>query len=172
MREVLKLFVQLSFLRRGPQDLPASGLLLVLTVAAYVVVNCLFSSVFPPASDWPALLLVDVAFLLLWNALLLRIAGRPERTLQTTTAVFGYQLLLAPLLVVLQWLALRFHGDSVWEGPLVAAGLVLLVWLVAANSRIVSAALEWSITASVALVIVQTVAEELLQLTLLAPARN
>jgi hypothetical protein len=54
----------------------------------------------------------------------------------------------------------------------VAAGLVLLVWLVAANSRIVSAALEWSITASVALVIVQTVAEELLQLTLLAPARN
>jgi hypothetical protein len=171
MREVLKLFAQILLLRRGPQDLPASGLLLVLTVVAYVVVNSVFSSVFPPAPEWPSLLLVDVGFLLLWNALLMKAAGRPERTLQTTTAVFGYQLLLSPLLVILQWLAQRFHGDPTWEGPVVAAGLVLLVWVVAANSRIVSAALEWSITAAVALVIVQTLAEELLQLTLFVPAK-
>jgi hypothetical protein len=172
MREVLKLFAQILLLRRGPQDLPASGLLLMLTVAGYVGVNCLFSIVFPPARDWPTLLLVDVGFLLLWNALLLKLAGRPERTVQTTTAVFGYQLLLAPLLVTLQWLAQRFHGDPTWEGPLVFAGLLLLVWLVAANSRIVSAALEWSITASVALVIVQTLAEEMLQMTLLVPGKS
>lgn len=172
MREVLKLFAQILLLRRGPQDLPASGLLLVLTVVAYVVVNCVFSYLFPPAREWPALLLIDVGFLLLWNALLLKAAGRPERTLQTTTAVFGYQLLLSPLLVILQWLAQRLHGDPTWEGPMVAAGLVLLVWVVAANSRIVSAALEWSITAGVALVIVQTLAEELLQLTLLVPAKS
>ncbi len=172
MREVLKLFAQILLLRRGPQDLPASGLLLALTVAAYVVVNCLVSSVFPPALDWPALLLVDVGFLLLWNALLLRLVGRPERTVQTATAVFGYQLLLAPLLVVLLWLAPRVHGDPAWEGLVEAATLVLLVWLVAANSRIVSAALEWSMGASVALVIVQTLADELLQLTILVPAKN
>jgi hypothetical protein len=172
MREVLKLFAQILLLRRGPQDLPASGLLLILTVAAYVGVNCLFSSVFPPARGWPALLLVDVGFLLLWNALLLKVAGRPERIVQTTTAVFGYQLLLAPLLVPLQWLAERLHGDPTWQGPLVFAGLVLLVWLIAANSRIVSAALEWSITTSVALVIVQTLAEELLQLAILVPSKN
>jgi hypothetical protein len=172
MGEVLKLFAQISLMRRGPQDLPASGLLLLLTVAAYVAVNCLVSSVFPPARDWPALLLVDVAFLLLWNALLLRVAGRPERTVQTTTAVFGYQLLLAPLLIVLQWLAQGVHADPVLQGPVLAAGLVLLVWLVAANSRIVSAALECSIGASVALVIVQTLADQLLQMTLLVPAKN
>jgi len=172
MREVLKLFAQITLLRRGPQDLPASGLLLLLTVAAYVGVNCLVSIAFPPARNWPALLLVDVGFLLVWNALLLKVAGRPERTLQTTTAVFGYQLLLAPLLVTLQWLAQRFHGDLTWEGPLVFAGLVLLVWLVAANTRIVSAALEWSITASAALVIVQTLAEELLQMTILVPVKS
>jgi hypothetical protein len=171
MREVLKLFAQISLLRRGPQDLPASGLLLVLTVAAYAAVNCLVSSVFPPARDWPALLLVDVAFLLLWNALLLRVAGRPERILQTTTAVFGYQLLLAPLLVVLQWLAQRVHADPAWQGPVLAAGLVLLVWVVAANGRILSAALECSIGAGVALVIVQTISDELLQMTLV-PAKN
>ena len=172
MGEVLKLFAQISLLRRGPQDLPASRLLLLLTVVAYVAVNCLISSVFPPARDWPALLLMDVAFLLLWNALLLRVAGRPERTVQTITAVFGYQLLLAPLLVALQWLAQRFHGDSAWEGPLLFVWLGLLVWLIAANSRILRAALEWSTAASVAVVIVQTVAEALLQTVILVPFKS
>lgn len=172
MGEVLKLFAQISLMRRGPQDLPASGLLLMFTVTAYVAVNCLVSSAFPPAPDWPAQLLVDVVFLLLWNALLLRVAGRPERTVQTTTAVFGYQLLLAPLLVALQWLAQRFHGDSTWEGPLTLLSLGLLVWLVAANSRIISTALEWSIPAAVALVIVQTVADALLQTLILVPFKS
>jgi hypothetical protein len=168
MREVLKLFAQILLLRRGPQDLPASGLLLSLTVAAYLGVNCLVSSVFPPEPQWPWLLLADVAFLLAWNALLLRFARRPERTLQTTTAVFGYQLLLAPPLVLLLWLAQRLHGAPAWEAPLVAAGLVLLVWLIAVNTRIISAALEWSIAASIAVVIVQTLADELLQAQILA----
>jgi hypothetical protein len=172
MIEVLKLFAQISLLRRGPQDLPASGLLLSGTVAAYIAVNCLASSAFPPAGNWPALLLVDVAFLLLWNALMLQAAHRPERTVQTLTAVFGYQLALAPLLVVLQSLAQRFHGDPVWEGPMAAAGLVLLVWLVAANTRIVSAALDWSTGAGAVLVIVQTLADQLLQSAILVPARN
>lgn len=172
MREVLKLFAQIALMRRGPQDLPASGLLLTCTVVAYVGINCLVSSVFPPARNWPALLFVDVGFLLLWNALLLQLAGRPERTVQTTTAVFGYQLPLAPLLVALQWLAQRFHGDATWEGPLMLVWLGVLVWLVVANSRIVSASLEWSIPASVALVIVQTLADELLQMTILVPTKN
>jgi hypothetical protein len=172
MGEVVKLFAQIALMRRGPQDLPASGLLLTFTIVAYVAINSVVSSVFPPARNWPALLLVDVAFLLLWNASLLRAAGRPERTVQTITAVFGYQLLLAPLLLIFQWLAQRFHGDPVWAGPVEAAGLVLLVWLVVANGRIVSAALEWSITAGVALVIVQTIADEVLQLTILVPAKN
>ena len=116
MGEVLELFAQILLLRRGPQDLPASGLLLLLTVIAYVIVNCVACAIFPPSRDWPLLLLVDVGFLLLWNAALL--VRRPERILQTTTAVFGYQLLLAPLLVPLVWLQRRFDGDAVWHGPL------------------------------------------------------
>jgi hypothetical protein len=172
MKEVLQLFAQISLMRRGPQDLPASGLLLICAIAAYAAVNCLVSSLFPPAGNWPALLLVDIGFLLLWNALLLRAVRRPERTLQTLTAVFGYQLVLAPLLVVLQWLTERFHGDPVWEALLGAAGLVFVVWLLAANARIISAALEWSFGASILLVIVQTFADQQLQLALLVPAKN
>jgi hypothetical protein len=172
MGEVLELFAQLLLLRRGPQHLPASGLLLLLTVAAYVVVNCVACSMLPPAGNWPALLIVDVGFLLLWNAALLRLAGRPERILQTTTAVFGFQTLLAPLLVAWGWLWQRSHGDPNWQTPLLIVGYGLLVWQIAINSRIIRAALEWSTTASVALVVVQAIAEQLLQLAITVPAKG
>ena len=172
MREVLKLFAQILLLRRGPQDLPASRLLLALTVAAYVGVNGLIASVFPPARNWPALLVVDTGFLLLWNVLLLRLAGRPERAVQTVTAVFGYQLPLAPPLVALQWLAQRLHGDATWEGPVMLVWLGLLAWLVVANGKIVSAALEWSFPAGLTLVIVQVIADDLLQSMILVPFKG
>lgn len=172
MKEVLALFVQILLLRGGPQDLPASGLLLTVTVAAYVGVNSVISSIFPPARNWPALLLVDVGFTLLWTALLLRVAGRRERTLQTTTAVFGYQIVLAPLLVPWQWLAQQFQGSPAWEGPLALIWTLVLVWVVAVNARIISAALEWSFTASAALVIVQTFADQLLQMSILVPVKS
>ena len=38
MRELIQLFAQIALLRRGPQDLPASTLLLALTVIGYLAV--------------------------------------------------------------------------------------------------------------------------------------
>jgi hypothetical protein len=177
MWELVKLYTQIALLRRGPQDLPASRLLLVLTVIAYLAMNLLMNSLLPPAgvpeggakvsdadaSSWPAQLLLDSAFTLVWYAVLLRAARRPERTLQTTTAVFGFQIVLAPLLFFSSWLWPRFMHDSTWGVPVALFGIVLLVWLIAANSHIVKVALEWSGGASVALVILQILAGELLR---------
>jgi hypothetical protein len=113
--------------------------------------------------NWSAQLLLDTAFTLVWYVALLRIAGRPERTLQTATAVFGFQIVLAPLLFLSRWLSPRFPQEAPGFVPVALFSLVLLVWLVAAISHIVKAALEWSLGASVALVILQILAGELLQ---------
>jgi hypothetical protein len=171
MSEFIRLFTQIALLRRGPQDLPASRLLLVLTVAAYVGVNFLVSAMLPPDSRWRESLLVDTLFTLLWYLLLLRLVGRPERTLQTTTAVFGFQTVLAPLLVGSEWLMRRFGEDTTWQVPITCAGLLLFVWLIAINSHVVKAALEWSATSSVALVILQTLAGWLVQFALFPPVK-
>ena len=48
MKELLALFAQIAVSRKGPQDLPASWLLLVLTVAGYGIIRFLVSSVMPP----------------------------------------------------------------------------------------------------------------------------
>ena len=177
MRELVKLFAQISVLRRGPQDLPASLALLVLTLLAYCTLNLLLNYLLPaPAAaadagavteiepgSWAAQLLLDTVFTLLWYVALLRLAGKAERTLQTTTAVFGFQIVLAPLFALSTWLLPRFLHDSTFGVPVTLFSVVMLVWLVAANSHIVRAALEWSAGASVALVILQILAAELLR---------
>ena len=171
MSEFIRLYAQIALLRRGPQDLPASPLLLVLTVAAFLAVNFVVSSLLPPDNRWREILVVATLFTLLWYVLLLRLAGRPERTLQTTTAVFGFQTVLAPLVIGCGWLARRFSPDSPWQVPIMCAVLLLFAWVIAANSYIVRSALDWSATSSVALVILETLAGWLLQIALFAPVK-
>jgi len=169
MSELLRIFTQITLLRRGPQDLPASALLLALSMVAYLCVNVLVSSLLP-VNVWPGPVVVDTFFTLVWYIALLRFAGRRERTLQTATAVFGVQTLLAPLLMLTEWLIPRVENGSPWQLPIASAGLLLLVWLIAANSHVVKAALEWSGTASVLLVILQVFAGQLLLVALFPPA--
>ena len=141
MSEAVRLFVQIALLRRGPQDVPASVLLLTLTVIGYVCVSAAVSSVLPLTASWPQLLAVDVLFMLGWYFALLRLVGRRERFLQTATAVFGLQTVLSPPLIAAEWLVGRYAHDAVWQLPIGVGGLVLVIWLIAANSHIVKAAL-------------------------------
>jgi hypothetical protein len=164
MREVVRLFVQIALLRRGPQDLPASIFLLVVTVIGYLLVVVVVSSLLPPANAWSLPLLVYAVFTLAWYIGMLRLVGRPERAVQTVTAVFGLQAVVAPPMILSQWLLRRFGDDSDWQLPIAFSGLVLVIWLIAALSHVVKAALEWSTAASVALVILQIAAAQLLAL--------
>jgi hypothetical protein len=166
MKELIQLFTQIALLRRGPQDLPASLLLLVISIIGYFGVNFLVSYLMPPVKGWLAHLGVDVVFTLVWYVVLLRFTGRSERTLQTTTAVFGFQAVLSPLLIISEWLMLRFAQDATWQLPVETMWLMLVIWFVAANSHVVKAALEWSRSASVALVILQTIAGDALMFAL------
>jgi hypothetical protein len=172
MREFIRLYAQIALLRRDPRDVPASTLLLVLTVTGYLIVNLVLGSALPPDSRWREWLLVDTLFMLAWYTALLRLCGRGERILQTTTAVFGFQAVLSPLLVGSEWLLRRFGEDNTWQVPITCLGLLLFVWLVAANSHIVKVALEWSATSSVALVILQTLLSWLLQFALFPPLKT
>ena len=172
MTDLIRLFTQIAFLRRGPQDVPASPLLLALTVCGYLAVNLLVGALLPPDAHWWQELLIDTLFTLIWYVGLLRLLGRPERILQTATAVFGFQAVLSPLLIAAEWLVRRFSEDSSWQVPITCAGLLLFVWLIAANSHVVKAALEWSATSSVALVILQTLVGWLLVVALFAPLKT
>jgi len=170
MKDLVRLFAQIALLRRGPQDVPASPRLLLLTILGYVGVNCVVSSLLPPEPHWQQELLVDTVFTFGWYVALLQLLGRPERILQTTTAVFGLQAVLSPLLIGSEWLASRLPEDVTRQIP-ITCWLLLFVWLIAANSHIVKAALEWSTTSSVVLVILQILLSWLLLFALFPPVK-
>lgn len=170
MQELVRLYAQIALLRKGPQDLPASLALLSATAAAFVVINCAVSLVLPPIpGPWFLQLLIEVLFTYAWYALLLRLVNRPERFLQTLTAIFGYQALLTPLWIATVWLVRQYAGDDALRLPTSLLGLVIVVWRVAINVRIVRTALEWRTGASVAVVILQFLVEQMLLFFLFSP---
>jgi hypothetical protein len=154
MIELARLYAQIALLRRGPQDVPASGFVLAMTVAAYFTVNAVLSEALQTLPiPWLRPLLVEIAFILAWYAVLLRLAKRPERFVQTTSAVFGVETLFSPLLMAANAAVVRLPKGSTWALPLSFVWLVLLVWFVAANSHILKNALEWPMAACVGVIV-------------------
>lgn len=162
MMELVQLFFQIALSRKGPQDLPASALLLGLTVVGYVLVNFIISLVLPPIESWQLHLVVEVAFMLGWYAVLLRAFGKPERFLQTATAMFGYQIVLAPLWILAIFLSNRFNDDVMLQFPAAVVGLGIAVWIIRAGSYVLKAALELPMLACVMLFILQIITGQLL----------
>jgi hypothetical protein len=167
MTELLRMFVQIALLKRGPQDLPASPTLLAATAATFFVVTFLVYSALPGIHEsWRPQLVVQVLYILVSLALLLRVAGRSERYLQTTTAMFGYLTLLSPLSTVIAWMLLRLPGESPVQFPLVIALIAVVAWTIAVGQQVLKAALEWSTLASIVLLILWISTGQLLLIAL------
>jgi hypothetical protein len=172
MKELVRLFVQIALMRKGPQDLPASVTVLLATAAGYFLVDCVVSAALPPIpGPWFGQLVVDVLFTFAWYALLLTLLRRAERFVQTTTAVFGYQIVLSPLQIASVWLIRQSAAGDAWRFPIVIVGLGIVVWMVAVNARVLKAAIEWAMPACVALVILQILGGQALLVSLF-PAKS
>jgi hypothetical protein len=172
MTEVLRLYGQIALLRKGPQDVPAVGLLLLLTVVTYFTVKVLMLLLLPLLSGpWLRGLLVDATFTLAWYWTLLRLLGRGARFVQTAAAIFGYRTLLAPLALASEWLLRRFGDNDTWQAPASVVYIVVLAWTITASGRVLHAALEWPMASCVALVILEFIAGWLLLYSLLPGLR-
>jgi hypothetical protein len=113
VKHFLRIFLDIVLWRRGPQDLPASGLLLALTVAAYLAVSVVQLAMFDESlANWLFYLVLDPLLLFGWTWLVLRILGHRARLLQTASAVFGANAVLGFLL----YLPLQVLGTAVGAG--------------------------------------------------------
>jgi hypothetical protein len=159
MTELLRLYSQIALLRKGPQDVPAVGLLLLLTAVAYFIVNALMVLLLPlPTGPWLWALALDVVFSVAWYWALLRVFGRGARFVQTAAAILGYRAVLTPLSLSSEWLVRRLGDNDTWQLPVSVVYIIVLAWMVAASARVLQAALEWPMPACVALVILEFIA--------------
>jgi hypothetical protein len=151
----LRLFADIVRFRKGPEDLPVSVALLGLAVGGAIVLRVLLLGVLPlPEGGNPVVVIgigVGVTLLFLW--LLLRLAGHPERYTQTASAMFGYQVVMAPLLIGTGWLFLTVGENSAWQLPAMLLRMVVEVWALAIAARILRSATGWPLFACVALAI-------------------
>lgn len=170
MIELFRVFSLIAISRMGPQDLPTSAILLALTVGGYYLVNYALNMVMPGVEAWRLHLLIDTAFTLGWFAVLLRAFGKPERFLQTATAMFGYNLVLSPLLIAAIWLSRRAAEDSVLQFSAAVIGLAMAIWIIRAGSYVLKAALELPMLACVVLTILQILAGQLVLVALTPPS--
>lgn len=165
--QVTRLYTDIALFRRGPEDVPVSAVLLALTVFAYMLLSLLLSTVMPVGdADRLVLIALDSFLTLAWYWVVLRLAGRPERFLQTTTAIFGYQTVLAPAFVAATWLFLQYMKDPTWQLPASLLLLALAVWTLIVNGRILRSATGWPQVTCVALVIVEALISRLIALGL------
>jgi hypothetical protein len=163
-QEILRTLVGIARLRQGPEDLPTSASLLALMVMASIVPDAVLLAILPVSfqGNGAALIAIGIFATLFWFGLVLRMAGKSERTLQTLTAVFGFQLVLAPALVFSGWFFALYNQDPTWQFPAAMLRLVVEVWALAVLARILRSATEWPLFACVML----AVANELLALLL------
>lgn len=145
MFALLQAFFQIVMRRLGPEDLPNSRLLVLLTLVAYVTMQALsIFQVYGWSPVVPEAVVVDVALLTgaLW--LLLRITAHPDRYRQTLTALLGTGALLTlPLFPLNFWLQEFTQAGHAAAGPSIAI-LVFLVWSLTVQGHILSRALTSS----------------------------
>lgn len=89
MTALLKYFIELCLLRKGPQDLPASQLLLIITGALLVLTAVVSDQLHAELIDRLSFALAQFGLLSVIVWAVLTISKYPERTLQTLTAFYG-----------------------------------------------------------------------------------
>ena len=162
-----RLYLAIAIWRRGPQELPAVGILLPLTIAAYVLLSAAVGESLPSMHPgWLWQVALDTLFVASWYWLLLAIAGRRERYLQTATALFGLQTVLAAPSMVLVWLMQRLSHDDSLRLPVYIAALALAIWTLVAIGHILRSALERPLGLCLILALLQMLVEELVFLSL------
>ncbi len=163
MLALMKVFVDIVFWRKGPQDLPASTLLLAVCVAAVLGLNLAIAGVreafMPPDPLAPQsqflYAIIEPALVLGWLWLLLALFRRPGRFRQSATALMGIGLVLSPVLLGSSLVAVRVGQDSrvAWS---LAAGVVVVVsvWYLLAVAHILRSALETRLFPAIVLTLV------------------
>jgi hypothetical protein len=148
MSRVLKTFLEIAVWRKGPQDLPASKLLVALVLLAYVAVEFISVRMFDLQPSAAAIIIcVDVLMVSGWLWLVLRFFGRQRRFMQTLTATLGVGVLIL-LLGIAMHLAL---GPS--EEPSAGWPRVRLLIIALVMGRIFMQALDRGLITGMALTV-------------------
>lgn len=143
MNSTLKTFLDILSLRAGPEDLPSSPRLLAAVFVLLVVLQTGLGAWLMPSEGalLPQALLSGLVSLG-WLALVLRLFGKPERFVQTGTAMLGIACAFAPIAIPVLATVRPIPGQPVAVSPLALLAFAISLYLIYINGRILRAAIE------------------------------
>jgi hypothetical protein len=151
VQQFLRICLDIVLWRRGPQDLPASSLLLAIAVVAYVAVSAVQLALLgETAATWFFFLVIDPLLLGGWLWLVLRLHGHAERFLQTAAAVFGTGAVLGLGLYLPLQLIITGLGYDPTSGLAQFFALVLVVVFALVTGRIIKLATDSNLFTGIA----------------------
>lgn len=151
VQQFLRIFVDIVLWRRGPQDLPASGLLVLITLAAYVAVTVVqLLMLDEPAATWAFFLVGDPLLLMAWVWLVLRLFGHADRYVQTVSAVLGTGALLGLAVYLPLQLIVIGSGQAPTSSLAQLLGLLLVVVFALVTGRILKLATDSNLFTGIA----------------------
>jgi len=142
MRKLLELYWWIACFRKGPEDVPASPFLAQLTALVYVLVQ--LPLVFTAQGNGIRVIvnsIGDLVILVVFTWLLLKIRSKPERFLQTATALLGTGVIISIIAVPLGILALNAAGTEAAFAPSMGL-LIIIIWSVGIAAHIFSRAMS------------------------------
>jgi hypothetical protein len=143
MLPIAKAFLDIALRRQTPAYLPASLLLLVLAACAVALTEVLGAVLPPPPNGQiPLRIVLEVGTPLAFTWVLLALARRRERFLQTATALLGVGALAALILYPLESL-IRVMGEDKWASlPIGVLWTAVLIGYLLACAHIWRSALD------------------------------
>lgn len=163
---LIKLFIEICLFRRGPQDVPASQLLMGLAIAAYLAVGIGLLAMEGLHLGAVLQALVELLILLGFVWANLQFMRLQNRFLQTAIAMLGSDALISSLAIPLVgWMALSEGAKGAY-----LLLLLLMLWHLAVVAHILRNALSRPLATGFGLAIVYVVASYQLMLILFPPA--
>lgn len=166
MYALIRPFIRLSLLDAGPQDLPASRILLGLCLAGYIGISLLVAV--PGYGVGSALLQtgLDAALLAAYTRFILKARRHSERFLQTLIALLGTGILFSVLALPF---AYSIAGQPPTSDLTVFAYLVVLGWIVVVYGHIFRHALTTTLFVGIAIALGYVLLTAMIMQALFAP---
>ena len=152
MQLIFNAFVDVFLLRRGPEDIPKSSILLVMAIGASIVVNFLFYAIVE--SEYESDLFLEFATELVKIAsyvAILLLFGFVSRIMQTITTIIACNAILAFLLTAMMVVSQTIMNN----GPDVAfMSVPIAFWLILVEGHIISRAIQLHRITGIAIAVV------------------
>jgi len=139
-----KAFLDICLLRKGPQDLPKSTVLLYMCLTLYTVFDVLLTLQARSIEDALLVSLVDVCFLLAVTFFILKQHHHLDRWIQTITALCGTGVILGIFIFPLVYGGAQNQYETWLQQIIILLFLVMVIWNIAVLAHIVRHAISSS----------------------------